>query len=144
MSRIRKSEHSGAKNGGGHWGTREETKTLSKNLRRAIGKKTIQNATTPTAAKQRKHTIQATRALPQLETERLILRPLTPADAKNIFEYAKNPIVSKYTLWEPHENVADSLKFITEYAQPFYQQQVPEPLAITLRENTKKVIGTVG
>jgi hypothetical protein len=29
-----KNEHSGAKNGGGHWGTRGEAKTLSKRQRR--------------------------------------------------------------------------------------------------------------
>jgi hypothetical protein len=42
MSRIRKTEHAGAKNSGGFWGTREEAKTLSKKLRRTSGKKTIQ------------------------------------------------------------------------------------------------------
>lgn len=41
MARKMKTEHSGAKNGGGHWGTRQEAKTLSKKLRRKIGKKLI-------------------------------------------------------------------------------------------------------
>jgi hypothetical protein len=35
-----KTEHSGAKNGGGYWGTREEAKKLSKKLRREKSKKT--------------------------------------------------------------------------------------------------------
>ena len=38
MSRIRKTEHTGAKNGGGYWGTRYEAKTLSKKLRRELSK----------------------------------------------------------------------------------------------------------
>lgn len=143
MSRIRKTEHAGAKNGGGYWGTREEAKALSKKLRRVTVKKSIQTELTATV-KKRNLTNRASDSLPQLETERLILRPLISSDAKNIFAYAKNPNVSQFTLWEPHKNVADSLKFITEYAQPLYKQQVPEPLAIILKDNPKKVIGTVG
>lgn len=34
-NRIRKTEHAGAKNGGGYWGKRHEAKTLSKRIRRA-------------------------------------------------------------------------------------------------------------
>lgn len=37
--RKRKSEHAGAKNGGGHWGTREEAKRISKKVRRAQDQK---------------------------------------------------------------------------------------------------------
>lgn len=36
-----KSEHSGAKNGGGFWGTREEAKTISKSLRRNNDKEEV-------------------------------------------------------------------------------------------------------
>ena len=36
-----KTEHSGAKNGGGHWGTRVEAKTASKKHRRENDKKAI-------------------------------------------------------------------------------------------------------
>ncbi len=143
MGRIRKTEHAGAKNGGGIWGTREEAKTLSKKLRRATGKKTIQKELTVTTLKNKKSANHAFE-LPQLKTERLILRPLLPTDAKNIFAYAKNPNVSQFTLWEPHKSTADSLKFITDYAQPLYKAQVPEPFGIILKSNPKKVIGTVG
>lgn len=36
---MKKTEHSGAKNGGGYWGKRAEAKTLSKKKRRANDKK---------------------------------------------------------------------------------------------------------
>ncbi len=36
-----KSEHSGAKNGGGHWGTRDDAKVLSKKVRRESNKNMI-------------------------------------------------------------------------------------------------------
>jgi hypothetical protein len=42
MNKKIKSEHSGAKNGGGHWGTRDEAKKLSKKVRRASAKEMIQ------------------------------------------------------------------------------------------------------
>jgi hypothetical protein len=37
--RKKKSEHAGAKNGGGHWGTREEAKLISRKVRRHNDKK---------------------------------------------------------------------------------------------------------
>jgi ribosomal-protein-alanine N-acetyltransferase len=77
---------------------------------------------------------------PQLSTDRLLLRPLHQSDAESIFEYARNPNVSMYTLWEPHETVADSLAFIVEYDR----KKTPEPLGIALKDNPGKVIGTVG
>jgi len=41
MAKKIKTEHSGAKNGGGHWGTREEAKTISKSLRRNNDKEEV-------------------------------------------------------------------------------------------------------
>jgi hypothetical protein len=38
MSRKLKTEHAGAKNGGGHWGPRHEAKNLAKKLRRLRNK----------------------------------------------------------------------------------------------------------
>jgi hypothetical protein len=43
-NKVKKSEHNGAKNGGGHWGDREEAKNHSRKLRRQIEKKLLQNA----------------------------------------------------------------------------------------------------
>jgi hypothetical protein len=41
--RKHKSEHTGAKNGGGHWGTREEAKRASKKQRRCADKDLVRN-----------------------------------------------------------------------------------------------------
>ena len=41
MTKDKKTEHVGAKNGGGHWGSREEAKALSKKARRINKKKDI-------------------------------------------------------------------------------------------------------
>ncbi|MDN3922371.1 hypothetical protein [Roseateles violae] len=39
--KVRKTEHNGAKNGGGHWGKRLEAKRQSSRARRALGKQEL-------------------------------------------------------------------------------------------------------
>ncbi|MCF8058662.1 MAG: GNAT family N-acetyltransferase [Bacteriovoracaceae bacterium] len=80
---------------------------------------------------------------PTIETKRLILRDLRESDAQDIFSYAQKPIISKYTLWEPHQSLEDSIDYIKNYAGKYYQEGTPEPFAIELKEN-KKMIGGVG
>ena len=82
--------------------------------------------------------------LPSLETSRLILRPLEISDAESIYAYAKNPSVSQYTLWEPHQSVKDSLSYIKNYAFRYYAEGNPEPFGMVLKTNPGRVIGTAG
>lgn len=49
---------------------------------------------------------------PRLETERLILRALTPDDAAAIFAYASDPEVARYVVWEAHRSVKDAEAFL--------------------------------
>lgn len=81
---------------------------------------------------------------PTLTTNRLILRPIVLSDAEAIFDYAKNPNVSRYTLWEPHQSAQDSLNYIKDYIFDYYSKGVPEPFGIAFKENPQKIIGTVG
>jgi ribosomal-protein-alanine N-acetyltransferase len=50
--------------------------------------------------------------LPTLETERLILRKLKPDDAADIFAYASDSEVARYTTWQPHASIENSREFI--------------------------------
>ena len=43
-----------------------------------------------------------------METERLILRRWTDADADSLFEYAKNPAVGPIAGWPPHKSIEES------------------------------------
>lgn len=43
-SRMKKTEHSGAKNGGGYWGPRSEAKKESKKLRRRNAKRIVRDS----------------------------------------------------------------------------------------------------
>ena len=48
----------------------------------------------------------------KLETDRLILRRWTEADAESLYEYAKDPAVGPIAGWPPHKNIAESLNVI--------------------------------
>ncbi len=47
-----------------------------------------------------------------LTTERLLLRELRLTDAPDIFAYASDPEVCRYTLWSAHRSLADTKRFI--------------------------------
>jgi ribosomal-protein-alanine N-acetyltransferase len=82
---------------------------------------------------------------PVLETPRLILRPIDERDAGDVFLYASNPTVTRYTLWNTHETIDDTLIFVRDYALSRYVEHEPDPIAIVLKNDpTGSVIGTVG
>jgi [ribosomal protein S5]-alanine N-acetyltransferase len=49
---------------------------------------------------------------PTLETDRLILRRMTPSDAEAVFAYASDPEVTRYVIWETHRSIEDSRAFL--------------------------------
>ena len=51
-------------------------------------------------------------SLPVLETERLILRKMTPGDAEAVFVYASDPEATRYMIWETHRSLGDSRAFL--------------------------------
>lgn len=50
--------------------------------------------------------------IPTLETERLILRPLTAADAPDVFEWVSDPRVTKFMPYETYTDVADVVAWL--------------------------------
>lgn len=73
-----------------------------------------------------------------LETERLILRPVTLDDCDDIYEYSKNPNVGIHAGWKPHESkkeTAGIMKMI------FIGQE--HIFGIVLK-SSGKLIGTIG
>ena len=51
--------------------------------------------------------------LPPLETERLVLRRLTLADAEDVDAYGRDPLVARYTSWRAHASIEASRHFLT-------------------------------
>jgi [ribosomal protein S5]-alanine N-acetyltransferase len=50
--------------------------------------------------------------LPELETERLLLRKMRLDDAEAMFAYASDPEVTRYVIWETHRTIQDSEDFL--------------------------------
>jgi Acetyltransferases, including N-acetylases of ribosomal proteins len=79
---------------------------------------------------------------PQLKTERLILRKITPQDDRDIFEYASDDQVSRYLTWDTHKTLEDTRWFI-QFTLGRYQQDEAGDWGIVWRESGK-LIGTAG
>ena len=80
--------------------------------------------------------------IPSLRTERLVLRKICRSDVLDVYEYASDPYVSKYLLWNPHRNIS----YTTEYLKVIernYKKNNFFDWAITLAD-TNKMIGTCG
>jgi ribosomal-protein-alanine N-acetyltransferase len=80
---------------------------------------------------------------PILTTPRLTLRPFHDGDAEPLFEHARNPNVTRFTLWDHHKTVAESLAFVRDYALLRYREGTPEPYAVTLISDSRP-IGSCG
>jgi ribosomal-protein-alanine N-acetyltransferase len=76
---------------------------------------------------------------PPLVTERLHLRAFTEEDAQPLFEHARNPNVARYTLWDAHRTIADTLLFLRDYATLRYLEGMAEPYAITIKPDPRPV-----
>lgn len=82
---------------------------------------------------------------PTLRTERLILRPVTPADAPAAFLYASNPAITRFTLFETHQTITDSRWFVEDYARSRYAAREPDPLAIVHKSDpVGTMVGALG
>ncbi len=79
---------------------------------------------------------------PKMVTERLILRKMKRSDSHDMYEYAKNPIVTKFLLWDPHPDELYTERYL-EYINSLYRDGDFYDWAVTLK-NSKKMIGTCG
>ena len=77
-------------------------------------------------------------AVVQLETLRLILRPVVPEDLADIFAYSSEPEVGPNAGWKPHETEAETWEIMQ---QIFLDQE--DVFAVVLKEEGR-LIGTAG
>lgn len=72
-----------------------------------------------------------------IKTPRLLLRPFTPADAEEVYAYARLPQVGPIAGWPPHKSLAESREIIaTVFSGP--------GVFAMERRDTGRVIGSVG
>jgi [ribosomal protein S5]-alanine N-acetyltransferase len=77
-----------------------------------------------------------------LKTDRLLLRQLSMDDAADVFAYASDPEVTKYTSWSTHQAIADSEKFLdTVITNHFIGQSMGWGI---VHKRDQKLIGTCG
>lgn len=81
---------------------------------------------------------------PVLTTARLTLRPFVEADAEPLFVHSSNPNVTRFTLWDHHKTVAETLAFVRDYAQLRYREGMADPYAITLAPDLANPVGACG
>ena len=79
---------------------------------------------------------------PVLETERLVLRRMKRSDADDMFEYASDPEVTRYLLWEPHADPRQTARYLA-FIQSRYKSGEFFDWAVT-DKRTGKMIGTCG
>lgn len=76
-----------------------------------------------------------------LETQRLILRPVTREDAEDMFEYASDVRVTSMTRFEPHRTLEDSRQAIETVFLTRVERGWPAAFAL-VDKKTNKMIGT--
>lgn len=82
------------------------------------------------------------RALPELRTDRLVLRGLRNTDAVDIFAYARDPEVARHTLWHPHRDLQDTYAFLDFIIEQNHKSQAF--VWGIVRRALPGVIGTIG
>lgn len=80
--------------------------------------------------------------LPELETPRLILRKMTMNDAQDMYNYSRDPEVSRHVLWDAHRSVQESRAYL-RYIMRQYRNNEPSSWGIELKE-TGQLVGTIG
>ncbi|WP_046214358.1 GNAT family N-acetyltransferase [Paenibacillus wulumuqiensis] len=80
--------------------------------------------------------------LPVLETERLLLRPVTKEDREDMYLYGADSELTRYVTWHTYQTIEDADTFI-EYLLDRYEQGQVAPWAIQDKESGR-MIGTAG
>lgn len=81
-------------------------------------------------------------AIPEIRTERLLLRRMMVGDCYDMYEYASNPEVTRYLTWSPHPDLQYTKEYLV-YIADHYKLGDFFDWAIILREENK-MIGTCG
>lgn len=77
--------------------------------------------------------------LPELTTERLLLRKMRDSDAPAIFKYSSLPEVSQFVTWESHATLENSQSYV-QFVKGNYEKGVVT-FAITLKDDPDTLIG---
>ena len=78
-----------------------------------------------------------------LETDRLILRRFAVEDAAVMYRnWANDPEVTKFLMWQPHANVDETIRILTDWAG-HYEEKDWYLWAIVRKENGDEPVGSI-
>lgn len=80
--------------------------------------------------------------IPDIETERLILRKIRESDAEDMFEYSSSSEVTRFLTWSPHKTPNETLRYI-KLLEKKYSLGAFWDFGLEYKENGK-YIGTCG
>jgi len=80
--------------------------------------------------------------IPELRTERTIIRKFKIADLQDMFEYCSDDEVAQYTTWNAHRNILNTEEFL-HYVLRKYENNEVAPWGIEDRKSGK-LIGSCG
>lgn len=80
--------------------------------------------------------------IPTLNTERLILRKIEKSDLNDVHDYASDPEVSRFLLWNPHQSI-EFTKLYLKTVSSFYKKGIFYDWGI-VDKKSGKLIGTCG
>ncbi len=80
--------------------------------------------------------------MPVLQTERLILRRMSVADAEDMFAYAQMPQVSQYLTWSPHADVCFTYNYLRRVEAQYHRGEFYDWAVVDCLDG--RMIGTCG
>ncbi len=81
-------------------------------------------------------------SLPTLSTPRLTLRAARMSDARDMYDYSRDPEVARHVLWDAHTSIRQTRGYL-RYLLRQYRAGQPGTFVIELAAE-KRVIGTIG
>lgn len=79
--------------------------------------------------------------LPEVDLGDLLLRPIELSDYRDVYDYGKNPEVTKFLVWDSYNAIEEAKEAILNVFLPRPSRGVPAAYAIVVKENSK-MIGT--
>jgi ribosomal-protein-alanine N-acetyltransferase len=81
-------------------------------------------------------------SMPEISTDRLILRRMTMKDAQDIFEYSRDPEVARHVLWTAQKHISEAKEYV-RYMTKRYRDDLPSSWGIIDKESGR-LVGTIG
>jgi len=80
--------------------------------------------------------------MPDIRTERLLLRRMTMKDAQDVFDYSRDPEVARHVLWTAQKHISEARDYI-RYMNRRYRDDLPSSWGV-IDLDSGRLVGTIG